>query len=688
MASYFAVVGALFALALLGGSFRDPALDSASDVLQKRLTRTFTHRPSLPMSPPRSPTRNARAVLPTPWTGHVDPHAPLPEYPRPQMQRPRWKNLNGVWEFETSSFEAHNSGELPFNRSLSRQIVVPFPVESPLSGIHEHHSGMAHMLYRTNFSVPDDWMRARAGGAAPRLLLHFGAVDWEAKVYIDRQYAGTHRGGYDSFTLDATPHLRPGGGPHQLLLSVYDPTEFAHIAVGKQRLHPPRHPSSIWYTSCSGIWRTVWMEPVPAAYITRLDLVPDIDAGSLAATVHVGGAAQQAGGLQVRATASVGGEQVAQAIGRLGEQFSLSIPAPLRLWSPDSPSLYDLEVELLSSPAGLKAGAGPPDGAAPIDAVTSYFGMRKISLGRLPGETMPRMMLNNQFLFQLGLLDQGYWPDGIYTAPTDEALKSDIVAAKRLGYNMLRKHIKVEPDRWYYWADHLGVLVWQDMPSLYWEDGTPSPSAQEQAQWEGEFERMIQHLVSFPSIVVYVVFNEGWGQYDTRRVTQAVSALDRSRLFDCASGWNDAPVGDLVDMHKYVGPDAPLPTSSRAAVLGEFGGLGYRAEGHLWIPEESFCYEMEGSLEQLEVRYLGLVRALGELMTHRGLSAAVYTELTDVEAEINGWLTYDRATFKLSDAYAVPSANRNLISASRQLGNATRAAAGRVAAGAARVVVS
>lgn len=286
-----------------------------------------------------------------------------------------------------------------------------------------------------------------------------------------------------------------------------------------------------------------------------------------------------------------------------------------------------------------------------VDHVRAYFGMRKISLGRIGGEKNLRPLLNDKFVFHMGMLDQGFWPDGIYTAPTDAALKYDIEVSKQMGFNMLRKHIKVEPDRWYYWADHLGILVWQDMPAMFWEDNVvPNPSVQEKQQYEMEFRRMIQNHISFPSIVMYVVFNEGWGQYETDRVTKYVQSLDPSRLYNAASGWVDAPVGDMIDMHKYVGPGAFNPTSTRASVLGEFGGLGLKVDNHQWIPEDSFSYEMQANTAQLETRYSGLIAQISALMVapEFSLSAAVYTELTDVEAEINGMLTYDRQVIKMN----------------------------------------
>eukprot|EP00891_Asterochloris_glomerata_P008358 jgi/Astpho2/8358/Aster-01423 len=541
---------------------------------------------------------------------------------------------------------------------LERRIVVPFPVESALSGVFRHDSGHTSMYYKRNFTIPADWGKQH-------VLLHFGAVDWAATVSVDGAKVLTHHGGYDKFSVDITEQVSVDlEGQHELTVEVFDPTEFAHIPLGKQRLHPQRHPSSIFYVSNSGIWQTVWLEPVPEAHIERVDAIPDIDAGLVTITVRGNQAAQ---GLNVSVTNKTPRNPTqpvfadhmlpAAATAAKHQQDALlmasnSTARQLLLTALQNRSAPSAEATAralteegtrVSKLDGLQADAA--------DAVRAYFGMRKISLGTVGNETNLRPLLNNEFVFHMGMLDQGFWPDGIYVAPTDEALKSDIVVSKQMGYNMLRKHIKVERDRWYYWADMLGILVWQDMPCLYWEWGSsPNPSDAERRQYEIEMERLIVEHYSHPSIVIYVVFNEGWGQYETQRVTLYAKSLDASRLFDCASGWFDAEVGDLHDMHMYVGPGSPNPTGSRAAVLGEFGGLGHRVADHQWIPEDSFSYEMEDTLPQLQTRYEGLVQQLVALMIAGdfSLSAAVYTELTDVEAEINGQLTYDRRVVKVA----------------------------------------
>jgi hypothetical protein len=393
------------------------------------------------------------------------------------------------------------------------------------------------------------------------------------------------------------------------------------------------YPGSIWYTPTTGIWQTVWLEPVPDTAIRQLRLTPDIDAGTLQIDTLLDGSTD---GIRVRATALEQGRVVAIGEAAPDESLTLNIDHP-RLWSPDSPYLYDLTVTLVR------------DGAA-VDEVGSYFGMRKISAG--PDETgVLRLLLNNQPQFQFGLLDQGFWPDGIYTAPTDEALRYDIEITRQLGFNLIRKHVKIEPARWYYWADKLGVLVWQDMPSsgplldLGAAEETRSPDSA--IQFETELLRMVNAHYNSPAIVVWVLFNEGWGQYDTVRLTQLLESLDSTRLIDSASGWNDRETGDLRDTHRYPGPAAPMKDPNRISVLGEFGGLGLPVAGHTWQDENSWGYQEFTDAESLRAAYARLVGRLPQLITKNGLAAAIYTQTTDVEVEVNGMMTYDRAVIKM-----------------------------------------
>ncbi|WP_225409017.1 AbfB domain-containing protein [Stigmatella hybrida] len=567
--------------------------------------------------------------LSTQWTSQVSPANALPEYPRPQMVRADWLNLNGEWQFGNAS-----AGQTPpFGQNLAESVLVPFPIESGLSGIKRHQD---RMWYRRTFTVPAAW-------SGRRVQLNFGAVDWEATVYVNGQRAGVHQGGFDSFSFDITGYLN--GGTNELIVGVYDPTDAGSQPVGKQT----NNPQGIEYTGASGIWQTVWLEPTASARITRLDMTPDVSGSVLKLTVRGAGLSGQT----VEAVAFDGTTQVGSATGSVDGEIRIPVPNP-KLWTPESPFLYDLRVSLKG-------------GATTVDQVTSYFGMRSVGLKLVGGVLRP--VLNGQFVFQMGTLDQGYWPDGIYTAPTDAALKFDIQKHKDLGYNLIRKHIKVEPQRWFYWADKLGILVWQDMPCM---DSGKSPTTAAKAQFELEMREMIDEHRSSPSVIVWVIQNEGWGQYDQARLADLAKGWDASRLVDNMSGVNccgavDGGNGDLVDWHVYVGPGSPPPSAKRAAVVGEFGGLGLKVAGHLWNPNGNFfSYEEVPDSATLTSRYVGLIKSIQPLMNRPGLSAAVYTEITDVEGEINGVLTYDRAIVKV-DANAVRTAHLNLLAASRQL---------------------
>lgn len=544
----------------------------------------------------------------------MTPDNALPEYPRPQMVRENWLNLNGLWEYATTQLNAQKPA------SFDGQILVPFPIESALSGVGQRVDGKV-LWYRRTFTVPEAW-------AGQRVLVHFGAVDWRTTVRVNGQEVGRHTGGYDPFSFDITDALMPQG-EQTLVVEVFDPTEGTQPR-GKQ----VRNPDAIWYTPTSGIWQTVWLEPVAATSIAGLKFVPDIDRQLLALETQVSGAA---GSYRVRAEVLTSGEVISSAEGAASATLEIPVENP-QLWSPDAPFLYDLRVTLL-------------DGETALDCVDSYFGMRKVEMKK-DDQSIPRLWLNNEPLFHWGLLDQGFWPDGLYTAPTDEALRSDIEITLQLGFNMIRKHVKVEPARWYYWADKLGVLVWQDMPSgeqmVSHGEGEITRSTQSAAQFEHELQRMIDTLHNYPSIVMWVIFNEGWGQYNTARITAWLEDYEPSRLVNSVSGWNDVGVGDVYDIHRYPGPDAPEADSKRALVLGEFGGLGLPMEGHLWIDRDNWGYRAYDDQEGLLQAYLNLMEQLGELKQSKGLTAAIYTQTTDVETEVNGMLTYDREIIKMN----------------------------------------
>ncbi len=595
--------------------------------MMKRLATVLTCLTALAGLSALVPARAQGDGLTTRWARDVSPDNVHPEYPRPQLVREAWLNLNGLWDYALTARIA----EAP--QEYRGQILVPFPVESELSGVGMTLSVNNQLWYRRTFDVPAAW-------AGQRVLLHFGAVDWETVVWVNGVEVGTHQGGYDSFTFDITDALKPEG-PQEILVAVWDPTDIGLQPRGKQVARP----QGIWYTPTTGIWQTVWLEPVPATYIAGLKMTPDIDRGVLALQTTLSGAAET---LAIEAIARDGDAIVAEAKGAADQTLELTISNP-RLWSPESPHLYDLEVRLLQ------------DGQV-VDRVGSYFGLRKIALGT-DDNGVVRLYLNNAPLFHFGLLDQGFWPDGLYTAPTDEALRYDIEITRQLGFNTIRKHVKVEPERWYYWADKLGVLVWQDMPSgdafVQPNNGEITRLPVSAQQFEVELARLVETHYNHPSIVMWVLFNEGWGQYDTVRLTQWLENADPTRLVNSASGWNDFGVGDVYDIHSYPGPDMPPLSADRAAVLGEFGGLGLPVAGHLWQEYGAWGYRAFEDAAALQEAYSGLLTRLADLQ-ERGLAAAIYTQTTDVEIEVNGIMTYDRAVIKM-DADWLREANRRII---------------------------
>ncbi|HEX4265469.1 MAG TPA: glycoside hydrolase family 2 TIM barrel-domain containing protein [Verrucomicrobiae bacterium] len=562
-----------------------------------------------------APWHPVAGKLMTRWAVDVSPTNALPEYPRPQLVRPDWLNLNGLWKYAIAPVGIDTK-----TTNYDGDILVPFPIESALSGVGRPLDEKSVLWYHRKFTVPESWR-------GERVRLHFGAVDWQARVIVNGHEIGRHRGGYDAFSFDITDQLRWTGN-EEISVAVFDPTE-GDQPHGKQS----RKPEGIFYTPTSGIWETVWLEPVPKVCIDGLRLIPDVDAE----TLRLNAAANSLSPLlKIEAVAYTNGQEVARVSAPANTEIILPVRSP-HLWSPEDPFLYDLRVSLL-------------DDGKEVDSVSSYFGMRKIALHK-DANGVTRMALNNKFVFQIGALDQGFWPDGIYTAATDEALRYDIEFLKRAGFNLARKHVKVEPDRWYYWCDKLGLLVWQDMPS----GNNTTPEGR--TQFEVELQRMVEGRRNHPSIIMWVLFNEGWGQYDTERLAAWLKSLDNSRLVDSASGWTDKRVGNVIDIHNYPGPDAPPREADRAAVLGEFGGLGLGLPGHMWSTN-FWGYIRMTNTDALTERGCKLMDRLRVLRESFGLSAAVYTQTADVETECNGLLTYDRAIAKL-DPSALEAAIRN-----------------------------
>ena len=552
----------------------------------------------------------------TPWADQVDPSAPLPEYPRPLMQRTDWMNLNGLWDYAV-----RKAGE-PFGKADGR-ILVPYCIESSLSGVGRTVAVDEYLWYHRTFSLPKSWK-------GNRVLLHFGAVDWKADIWVNDVKAGSHTGGYTPFSIDITDALK--SGENSLIVRVWDGTDTGFQPRGKQ----VRKPSGIWYTSVTGIWQTVWLEPVPEQHIRNLRTTPDLDAGC----IRVLAEGVDRGVVEVSLSAE--GRRVASARALAGSEVEIPVPGA-RLWTPEDPYLYDLEVSLIR------------DGKT-LDRVKSYCAMRKV--GVTPGKDgILRLTLNDKPIFMYGPLDQGWWPDGLYTAPTDEALAFDVQKTKDWGFNLIRKHVKVEPARWYYHCDRLGILVWQDMPSgdlhgswqnTRWYQGTEFVrSTDSEACYRKEWREIMDYLYSQPCIVAWVPFNEGWGQFKTLEITAWTKQHDPSRLVNSASGGNHfLGAGDILDLHNYPQPDMYLYDANRVNVLGEYGGIGLPVEGHLWTPDRNWGYVKFASPKEVTDEYVKYARQLKEMVA-RGFSAAIYTQTTDVEIEVNGLMTYDRRVDKV-----------------------------------------
>nr|HQU58892.1 chitobiase/beta-hexosaminidase C-terminal domain-containing protein [Saprospiraceae bacterium] len=543
---------------------------------------------------------------------------------RPQLVREQWKSLNGLWDYAILP----KTQEKP--EAFDGSILAPYPIESALSGVMKSVSPEQKLWYRTTFTLPEAWK-------SKNILLHLEAVDWETDVWLNGQLLGQHRGGYDPFSFDLTPYLR--AGDNELLLSVWDPTDTGWQPVGKQVLEP----GGIFYTAVTGIWQSVWLEPVPDTHIRSLKLTPDVPGSHLQVETEL---LNPQPGDAIYVKAFFRDELVSEGTALAGEMLELPVP-DAQLWAPGHPNLYDLEIEVLRE-------------EEVVDRVQSYFGMRQVALWK-DEQGFTRILLNGEALFQNGPLDQGFWPEGIYTPPTEEAMKYDLEVIQKAGFNMLRKHVKVEPRRFYYWCDRMGLLVWQDMPNGDKKIGPGEPDierTEESArQFEYELKQLVENHYNHPSIIMWVPFNEGWGQYETGRIVDYVKGLDPTRLVNNASGWADRGLGDVHDIHNYPEPRSPEPEAGRAIVLGEFGGLGLAVEGHRW-QEENWGYQSLQSKDELAQKYEAFYTDVWRFNEENGLSASIYTQITDVETEANGLMTYDRAVLKI-DSVSLRKINTN-----------------------------
>ncbi len=558
----------------------------------------------------------------TSWADKIDVNKILPEYPRPIMEREQWQNLNGIWNY--AILPAGKTSPLIYDG----KILVPFALESSLSGVAKKLGEDNELWYQRDFTIPAKWSNKK-------ILLNFGAVDWKADVWVNNIKVGQHTGGYTPFSFDITSALIKGN--NKLVVKVWDPADQGFQPRGKQ----VSKPDGIWYTSVSGIWQTVWMEPVSEHYITNVKTTPDIDNNSLKVEVSTDARTSSD---KILVKVFDGKLLIASATSVNALPLEVTMPANVKLWSPDSPFLYKTEVSFFSN-------------GKLMDKLNSYAAMRKYSTKR-DDKGIVRLQLNNKDLFQFGPLDQGWWPDGLYTAPTDEALAYDIKKTKDFGFNTIRKHVKVEPARWYTHCDELGIIVWQDMPSgdrgpewqnrQYFNGTELKRKADSESNYRKEWKEIIDYLYSFPCIGTWIPFNEAWGQFKTPEIAEWTKQYDPSRLVNPASGGNHYTCGDILDLHNYPGPDMYLYDAQRATVLGEYGGIGLVLKNHVWEPNRNWGYVQFTTSEDATNEYVKYATQLKNMIT-RGFSAAVYTQTTDVEVEVNGLMTYDRKVIKLDE---------------------------------------
>ena len=563
--------------------------------------------------------------LKTRWAAEITPENVWKEYPRPQMERADWLNLNGLWDYAICP-----KGQ--WVDKYDGKILVPFCIESALSGVQKYVGKDNELWYQREFEVPSKWK-------GKRVLLHFGAVDWKCDVWVNDIKVGSHTGGYTPFSIDITQALKKKG--NVMKVRVWDPTDQGEQPCGKQHVKP----HGIWYTPVTGIWQTVWLEPVNENHIVDLKIVPDIDNHKVTVKPEIANqSSENMLVIKVYRGNELGDIIESEAKSIDFDEIEVGMPDDITLWTPETPFFYNMQVTLYQ-------------GNKVVDQVASYFAMRKFSTAK-DENGIVRLQLNNEPIFMFGPLDQGWWCDGLYTAPCDEALAYDIQKTKDFGFNMIRKHVKVEPARWYYHCDRLGVIVWQDMPSggrgpgwvtdRYFDGSLSARDAASESTYKKEWKEIIDYLYSVPSIGVWVPFNESWGQFKTPEIVEWTKSYDPSRLVNPASGGNHYPVGDILDIHNYPEPDMYFYDAGRANVLGEYGGIGRKVEGHTWVPSTGWGYVEYDTEEKVTDTYVEYANMLLNLIP-RGFSAAVYTQTTDCEVELNGLMTYDREVIKLNE---------------------------------------
>lgn len=567
-------------------------------------------------------TIQANNNLTTTWGENINADSVWKEYPRPIMERDNWSNLNGYWEYAITEYDE----SLP--TKFDGKILVPFAIESQLSGVGKRLGKENALWYKREFKIPSQWKNKN-------VLLNFGAVDWQADIWINGIKVGTHTGGYTPFSLDITAALNKR--TNTIVVRVLDSTDKGFQPRGKQ----VENPKGIWYTPVSGIWQTVWLEPVNSIHIRNLKNLPDIDRNVLTVTID-----ESSNDPSIIKEVRVydNGKEVACGRSANNQPVEIQMPENAKLWSPDSPFLYALSIRLIRN-------------GEIIDEVDSYAAMRKYSMKR-DSDGIVRFQLNNKNIFHFGPLDQGWWPDGLYTAPSYEAMIYDIQKTKEWGFNMIRKHVKVEPALWYTYCDRIGMIVWQDMPSGdkccewqnrdYFKGNEFIRSSQSESNYRKEWKEIIDCLYSYPCIAMWVPFNEAWGQFKTQEITEWTKQYDPSRMVNPASGGNFFTCGDVLDLHHYPSPAMYLYDAQRANVLGEYGGIGYPIEGHLWTDTKNWGYIQFKSVKEVTDEYVKYGEELLKLI-RQGFTGAVYTQTTDVEVEVNGIMTYDRKVIKMEE---------------------------------------